>query len=67
MGRCHLCVNAGNDEPREVEFCQDCGHWFCAACRSDWFDRALEFVKGLLGKEWIGCCGPTEETHAQGV
>jgi hypothetical protein len=64
IGLCHLCVNGGDESLKQIEFCGDCGHFFCSGCRTKWFDRTLEFVKGLLGKEWIGCCGPVEESHA---
>jgi hypothetical protein len=67
VGRCHLCQLGGDESIKEIAFCQDCGHWFDEGCRSKWFDRTLEFVKKLLGKKWIGCCGPLEERHAQGV
>jgi hypothetical protein len=61
LGRCHLCVNEGREDSVVVEFCDDCGHYFCEECRGKWFDRTVEFVKGLLGKEFVGCCGPRME------
>jgi hypothetical protein len=62
IGRCHLCLKAGLAAAiladQDVEFCDACGHYFCEGCRGKWFDRTVEFVKKLLGREFVGCCGP---------
>ena len=53
-GKCHICKLSA-----EIEFCGLCGHWFCADCRTKWFDRSLEFVRVLIGGKAPGCCGPS--------
>jgi hypothetical protein len=66
-GLCHICVLDGYRLPVPIEFCGDCGHYFCEGCRKRWFARTLEAIKEMfLGSAAPGCCGPEEVTDAGG-
>lgn len=56
-GKCHICKAIKED----IKWCNLCKHWFCQACRRDYFHRGLEAVKELIGGTQPGCCGPSEQ------
>ncbi len=55
-GICHLC-----EQPAEVNFCQMCQHWFCAACRTRYGARLLAAAQAMIRPnpdKHYPCCGP---------
>jgi hypothetical protein len=69
FGTCHMCKVKADEtgtqpEARAIKFCPLCKHWFCKACRGNFFGRGLEAVKQLVGGRRDGCCGPLGEEQA---
>lgn len=54
-GRCHICTR-----DLDVTYCPGCGHWFCEACKAEWWPRGWAAVKDLLFGSPEDCCGPQE-------
>jgi hypothetical protein len=63
IGVCHICQQTKDD----IEFCGLCNHFFCGACRGEWWPRITGALVSwfkerfyLESMDWKTqqCCGP---------
>lgn len=53
-GKCHICYAT-----TAIDYCERCGHWFCAECRGRWGARLLAAIKDYA-LPTPNCCGPLD-------